>query len=978
MEKEESRYGYKGNDGYYYFPQGTTPTSVQGYHLTAKTTITCTHSASDAGLLYFRCDLKKKNPSKSELKDLKNYSYSDSFKNRITLKVVDLKNSEIDALGTNKAQVAHYRVDAYIGDVCLGPAAAPYKCESDHYHNNKKCGYAGYVYYSYKIAKCSRDGNLYEVKVTQKWQHCTRAGINPAENVDIYNGGASHKFDRYTAEENKSTISYNANGGAMTESDGIHFGNSKYFKLNSSGYVTSSDTKNGAKTKVTKTVKYTSAASGLYNVGTFGIKKTGYHVDSKKEWKDGNGTTYDQDKDYTPSGYFPNIGTKTGESKTLYVNWKANTYTVTYHGNGSTGGSTANSTHTYDTAGNLTANGFKRQFSAAFYDNYSDDDPQKKMVSATFKSWNTLANGNGTAYSNQQSVTNLTATNNGTVNLYAQWQDGTVTLPSITREGYDLSGWNTSKSEADAGKIKDGYTPGAKVTVASNTNFYAVWKLKTYTITYNANGGTGTMEPGIKTYFDTYTIKKNAFIRPGYDFLGWSRTKEGPAEEKYAEGKEYNTNADLTLYAQWRENFKAAYIGNGQTKGSDFIDEGENRLGHSEEADYTFDANTKKTGEEADITLAHAIGQANTEESLKTANEQFEKEETVTYVDSETGEKVEQKITGTVVGWKLKKDAEKYGYSLEETIQGAELVADAKEQPEESNAFTIGSPNSDYGQFDESTIQTGVITTYGTQQGAVLQNLGVGTVYNGTPYVNLYADWDMGPVIEAYDRYYTLEEAQEGFITEDELLNAAKATDEELKSNTNPDGKLKNHEDAENGTSFVVYDYQAEEFTELNGSAVISVTYRAEDAAGNVTRKMIMVHIVDGHDTIIDGHDIGVDPDEGEVRFISEDYLDTLDADSVWVNNPEYAALLEETVKIKRVDPERSEAPEALKAFGDKYTVAIPGTGTWTKEPKYVWNFTHEQTQEVKDFIEEHGPSNFVEEDALKTFLNEFADCMEQ
>lgn len=84
----------------------------------------------------------------------------------------------------------------------------------------------------------------------------------------------------------------------------------------------------------------------------------------------------------------------------LYSAW--NTYTVKYNGNGNTGGSTANSSHTYNTAKALTSNGFTK----TGYD---------------FKGWATSATG-GVAYTNGQSVSNLTATNGGTVNLYAVWE----------------------------------------------------------------------------------------------------------------------------------------------------------------------------------------------------------------------------------------------------------------------------------------------------------------------------------------------------------------------------------------------------------------------------------------------------------------------------------------------------------------------------------------------------------------------------
>jgi uncharacterized repeat protein (TIGR02543 family) len=86
----------------------------------------------------------------------------------------------------------------------------------------------------------------------------------------------------------------------------------------------------------------------------------------------------------------------------LYARWTVNTYTVVYNGNGSTGGSTASSTHAYGTAKALTANGFTKT-------NY------------IFAGWTTNANGTGTAYINNASVLNLTATANVTVTLYAKW-----------------------------------------------------------------------------------------------------------------------------------------------------------------------------------------------------------------------------------------------------------------------------------------------------------------------------------------------------------------------------------------------------------------------------------------------------------------------------------------------------------------------------------------------------------------------------
>jgi len=97
---------------------------------------------------------------------------------------------------------------------------------------------------------------------------------------------------------------------------------------------------------------------------------------------------------------------------TLYARWTANSYTVAYHGNGSTDGVTASSSHTYGTASSLTLYGFARRGFA-------------------FTGWNTAADGSGTAYADGASVLNLTTINSATVTLYAQWADVTIAPPTV-------------------------------------------------------------------------------------------------------------------------------------------------------------------------------------------------------------------------------------------------------------------------------------------------------------------------------------------------------------------------------------------------------------------------------------------------------------------------------------------------------------------------------------------------------------------
>lgn len=95
--------------------------------------------------------------------------------------------------------------------------------------------------------------------------------------------------------------------------------------------------------------------------------------------------------------------TKMGSSNTtIYAHWAANTYTVSYNGNGADRGKTTSSEHTYDSAKNLPSNGYEKDGHA-------------------FLGWSTSPNG-GVQYGNKASVVNLTATNGATVTLYAQWK----------------------------------------------------------------------------------------------------------------------------------------------------------------------------------------------------------------------------------------------------------------------------------------------------------------------------------------------------------------------------------------------------------------------------------------------------------------------------------------------------------------------------------------------------------------------------
>lgn len=99
-----------------------------------------------------------------------------------------------------------------------------------------------------------------------------------------------------------------------------------------------------------------------------------------------------------------------------------------------------------------------------------------------------------------------------------------------------------------------GWSP--KVVVAEEDATYTAQYSETarvfYTITFNANGGEGSMEPqrfevGVDTALNT-----NAFTREGYKFIGWNTAADGSGATYADEGAILELNGDMTLYAQWQ------------------------------------------------------------------------------------------------------------------------------------------------------------------------------------------------------------------------------------------------------------------------------------------------------------------------------------------------------------------------------------------------------------------------------------------
>ena len=72
----------------------------------------------------------------------------------------------------------------------------------------------------------------------------------------------------------------------------------------------------------------------------------------------------------------------------------------------------------------------------------------------------------------------------------------------------------------------------------------------TYTVTFDANGGSGAMNPQIFTYGEPQNLSPNEFTMQNKDFLGWAKTSGGSIAYDDNSGYTIGT-ADVTLYAVW-------------------------------------------------------------------------------------------------------------------------------------------------------------------------------------------------------------------------------------------------------------------------------------------------------------------------------------------------------------------------------------------------------------------------------------------
>ncbi len=307
------------------------------------------------------------------------------------------------------------------------------------------------------------------------------------------------------------------------------------------------------------------SGSNVTVLGQGTLTRTGYTFTGWNTDAGGSGTGY------SSGGTISNISANT----ILYAQWQINTYTVTYDGNTSDGGTApvdGSSPYNYNSNVTVLSQGTLTKT------NYN------------FTGWNTDPGGNGTAYAAGSTITGIAAN----VTLYAQWAIITYTVTyngntntggtapvdgsspyaigsnvtvlgqgTLVKTGYTFTGWNTladgtGTPYAAAGTISN---------LSANTVLFAQWSINTYTVTYDGNGNTGGSAPvdGLSPYnfgsIVTVLANTGSLVKTGSTFAGWNTAANGSGTNYAATGSATFTlgAANVVLYAKWAEPLYEAF-----------------------------------------------------------------------------------------------------------------------------------------------------------------------------------------------------------------------------------------------------------------------------------------------------------------------------------------------------------------------------------------------------------------------------------
>ena len=511
--------------------------------------------------------------------------------------------------------------------------------------------------------------------------------------------------------------------------------------------------------------------------------------------------------------------------------------------------------------------------------------------------------------------------------------DGSVSVTAMPENGCEFTKW-TRENEGTGSTGDKKSNPYIFTMPSQNVTLTAEGKIIERTVTLRAGEGIASVSGGGKYKVGT-KVNITATLKEGYHFRDWTGTYQtGEIDYSFAmpaQDVDMTANADVNQYTIHFHPNDGAELSHVE----DIVAEYGQEItlpniitsdGTAAYVKYTLDGENVTDGVlSGTIPESMMYGyvepeETETEQPEETETEQPEEETEVSENEQSEEAEAEQPEDETETSGTEPESKEKAAGT-----EATDEETDAEPQPTVYPSVFLGWALED--NKDKPTAQWKADET--------VKNLV--TEHGGE--ITLYAVWDDCPWIVAEDLYYSLEQAQNGMITEAEILSHATASDREDGSPIDPGFH-------ENGTSFSIPDYRAEDFTGLSANSdnaeifEIEETLTVVDSVGSMYSKEITVYVVD------------TTPQDvlplGTTRYIDEyfysqpyDYGGLAD-DSVWKTDPEY----QESI---------TDAFDNLK----------------NDTPEMSFYLTHEDVLELQEYVREHGFGNSKEADGL-------ADCWDE
>ncbi|MBR2392935.1 MAG: InlB B-repeat-containing protein [Alphaproteobacteria bacterium] len=395
------------------------------------------------------------------------------------------------------------------------------------------------VYAVWETPTCSADnGTAKPANTTTNAPKCTVTCNNGYGTSGTYTGTVGSTSYNYACSANSITIKYDTNGATS----GVPAVSSQNCSYNGTCLATSQGTmlktnstfQGWASTNNATVAEYAPGAS-IKNIITSG-EKTLYAVWSAcTACAEGTGATCVLSVVNNQCSYATNCATgykDISNSGAYNPSCDPITYTIVYNANGGSG-TTATSTHTYNKSDTLSTNGFTNG-------------------AKQFLGWAETSGASSAKYANKQSVSNLSSVDGAKVNLYAVWgaectcDRGTGVASCTPSAPLGICGTATATASA-------GYNTATCGTSSNNVSKCSATPNK-YTVTFNANTGSGTMSSQSFTYGVAQNLSENKFTKDGLKFQGWARSSDGNVEYSDKESVSNlttNNNGSVSLYAIW-------------------------------------------------------------------------------------------------------------------------------------------------------------------------------------------------------------------------------------------------------------------------------------------------------------------------------------------------------------------------------------------------------------------------------------------